>query len=51
MAEIEMKKCAHPACECAVADEDKYCGEHCKTNANTNVEVSCNCGHEGCSPV
>jgi len=44
----ESKKCAHPACNCKVSGDDKYCSQYCK-DARGTMEISCNCGHEGCS--
>lgn len=44
----QMKKCAHPACICMVDEETKYCSEACH-DAGSLMEISCNCGHTGCS--
>jgi hypothetical protein len=44
----EIKKCAHPACDCTVSDKDKYCTQYCE-DAGDEVEISCDCGHTGCS--
>lgn len=41
-------KCAHPSCNCSAADGSKYCSQYCKDAGNT-MELSCNCGHEGCA--
>jgi hypothetical protein len=41
------KKCAHPACNCSVPEDEKYCSQYCKDAGNT-VELSCNCHHAGC---
>ena len=41
------KKCAHPSCSCAVTDTP-YCSQYCK-DAGKTMEISCNCGHAGCS--
>ena len=48
MAKGTMKKCAHPACDCPVDSEDKYCSTYCHDAGNT-TEISCNCGHPGCA--
>jgi hypothetical protein len=48
MADLEQKKCAHPACRCTVAHDKKYCSQRCEDTAG-EVEISCNCGHPGCS--
>jgi len=44
------EKCAHPACQCTVDAKQKYCSESCHDAAGT-LEISCNCGHAGCSVV
>jgi metallothionein len=43
----ETKKCAHPACSCAVTGENTYCSQSCEDAAEM-TEISCNCGHPGC---
>jgi hypothetical protein len=46
----EPKKCAHPACDCTVADGSpygKYCSDYCK-RAGQQTELHCNCHHLGC---
>jgi hypothetical protein len=48
MGEEKTKKCAHPACNCPAAEGSKYCSQYCK-DAGTKTEISCNCGHAGCS--
>ncbi len=48
MATTEQKKCAHPACSCTVEHNEKYCSQRCK-DAGDEVEISCDCGHPGCS--
>jgi hypothetical protein len=42
------KKCAHPACTCQVDSNQKYCSQYC-SDAGGTMEISCNCGHAGCS--
>ena len=44
----ETKKCAHPACNCEVDADNKYCSQYCDDAADT-TEISCNCGHGGCA--
>jgi hypothetical protein len=44
----ERKKCAHPACNCVVPDDGKYCSQYCEDAADT-TELSCNCRHAGCA--
>lgn len=46
--ETKSKKCAHPACSCPVGNDQKYCSQYCK-DAGSTMEISCNCGHAGCS--
>ena len=48
MHERETRKCAHPACNCGVEKDTKYCSAYCEDAAGT-MEISCNCGHEGCA--
>jgi hypothetical protein len=48
MAEKKTTKCAHPACQCLVSKDEKYCSAYCHDAADT-VEISCNCDHPGCS--
>jgi len=48
MAEQKPKKCAHPACQCTVSDDDEYCSQQCE-DAGDEVEISCDCGHPGCA--
>ena len=43
------KKCAHPACKCAAPKNDDYCSQYCKDAGKDDVEISCDCGHTGCS--
>jgi hypothetical protein len=47
MAETEIKKCAHPACQCVAPNDQKYCSQYCEA-AKDATEISCNCGHPGC---
>lgn len=44
----DSKKCEHPACSCEVREGTKYCSQYCK-DAGETTEISCNCGHAGCS--
>ncbi len=44
----ETKKCAHPACNCQAPEDKKYCSQYCE-DAGGTMEISCNCGHRGCS--
>lgn len=45
----EQKKCAHPACACIPEKENKYCSTYCEDAGKDDVEISCDCGHPGCS--
>jgi hypothetical protein len=42
------EKCAHPACKCTARPDNKYCSQYCE-DASDTTEISCNCGHAGCS--
>jgi hypothetical protein len=44
----DSNKCAHPACNCPASGDNKYCSNYCR-DAGDTVELSCNCGHSGCS--
>ncbi|HTP87459.1 MAG TPA: hypothetical protein VMH81_27780 [Bryobacteraceae bacterium] len=41
------RKCAHPACDCEVDENNKYCSTYCK-DAGDVTEIACNCGHAEC---
>ncbi len=45
----ESKKCAHPACQCMAPEKETYCSSYCKDAGKDDVEISCDCGHPGCS--
>jgi hypothetical protein len=47
MAESEAKKCAHVVCTCIVTDDESYCSQYCE-DVGSDVEISCDCRHEGC---
>jgi hypothetical protein len=42
-------KCAHPACQCTVANDEfgAYCSAHCQ-DAGELTELRCECGHSAC---
>jgi len=44
----DSKRCAHPACNCTVSSDDKYCSTYCH-DASDKIELACNCGHAGCA--
>jgi hypothetical protein len=47
--EQNKNKCAHPACDCSVTGDQKYCGEYCKDAEKSHVmEIGCGCEHDGC---
>ncbi len=46
--QAEPKRCAHPACNCTVAEGNKYCRQYCH-DAGKTFELSCNCVHPGCA--
>jgi hypothetical protein len=48
MSNVEQKKCAHPACRCTVTENKKFCSQRCE-DAKSEVEISCDCAHPGCS--
>ncbi len=41
-------KCAGSSCSCPAPEGSKYCSPHCETSEKI-AEISCNCGHAGCS--
>jgi len=44
----EQRKCAHPACNCAVDADAEYCSQYCEDAAD-NPEAVCKCPHAGCA--
>jgi len=48
MPEKEDGICQHPACTCEVPEGENYCSPYCSDAGNIQ-EISCNCGHAGCS--
>jgi len=42
------RKCAHPACDCEVDKNTRYCSQYCE-DAGDTTEISCNCGHARCT--
>jgi hypothetical protein len=49
MAEAKPKTCAHPGCECPVANGEKYCSDYCESLGNL-LSIACECGHGECAP-
>ena len=44
--ELQVDKCAHPACNCTPMEGSDFCSAYCeKTDAR---ELICHCGHTGC---
>lgn len=42
-------RCAHDACSCKVANDRKYCSDHCENAAGQDiVEIKCDCRHPNC---
>jgi hypothetical protein len=42
------KKCAHPACNCQVAANQKFCTQYCEDAGDDEIEIFCDCGHPAC---
>lgn len=41
--------CEHEACHCEVAEQGKYCSEHCREAAEDHSPGQvCQCGHQAC---
>lgn len=48
----ENKKCGHEMCDCVVAGDSLYCGDHCQKSAEQDiVEITCDCGHPECGHI
>jgi hypothetical protein len=50
MADSQLAKCAHPACECKVPKNGpfgKFCSEYCRER-NQMTELKCRCDHDEC---
>ena len=45
---MEQKKCAHEACQCIAPEGKKYCSTYCE-DAKDITELTCECGHAGCT--
>jgi hypothetical protein len=43
----QKKKCAHPACNCLVEQNQKYCSDYCH-DSGSKIEIACNCHHAAC---
>jgi hypothetical protein len=41
------EKCAHPSCNCAPAQDSKFCSTLCEGNS-TRPDIICGCGHAAC---
>jgi len=43
-------RCAHEGCGCSVGGDSEYCSDHCRDADDQDmIEISCDCGHDGCS--
>ncbi len=42
----QLRKCAHPGCQCLLGENAEYCSDYCKTTAE---EEYCGCGHTICN--
>jgi hypothetical protein len=40
-------KCAHPSCNCQVAQGTKFCSDYCKMAPA--IDLRCDCKHAGCA--
>jgi hypothetical protein len=50
MPETKPRTCAHPGCECPVANGEKYCSDYCESLGNL-LSIACECGHGECAPA
>jgi hypothetical protein len=50
MADHKDEKCAHPSCVCKAAEDSKFCSAFCE-GATDHPDITCNCGHAGCTAV
>ena len=48
MANEEEQICAHDPCACTVSEGEKYCSDYCRNAGSEEVEIACECDHEGC---
>ena len=44
------EECAHPSCVCRAANDSKFCSAFCE-GATDHPDITCNCGHAGCTAV
>jgi hypothetical protein len=42
----QVRKCAHPGCQCLVSENTEYCSDYCKL---AGEEEYCGCGHTSCN--
>lgn len=47
----EIVKCAHPACNCEVEEDSKYCSQYCADAGSEEVEIACDCRHSACEII
>ncbi|TBR39454.1 hypothetical protein EYV96_04365 [Dyella terrae] len=52
MATTHAPTCAHAPCNCSVAAPGEFCGEYCRSVAESGViESACACGHLACAQL
>ncbi len=44
----DVKKCAHPVCQCSAPEGETYCSTYCKDAGSDEVEIACDCKHSSC---
>ena len=50
MADDDDNRCKHAGCMCAVSGDREYCSDHCRDfEGGDMIEITCDCGHPGCS--
>ena len=42
----QVRKCAHPGCQCLVSETTEYCSDYCKL---TGEDEYCGCAHTSCN--
>jgi hypothetical protein len=46
--------CGHDGCRCQVADDERFCSDHCREHAGDAAHAgghACECGHPACQAV
>ncbi|MEJ7847027.1 MAG: hypothetical protein WKF92_02945 [Pyrinomonadaceae bacterium] len=45
-------KCGHEICNCPATGDAEYCSDRCKDASDQDiVEITCDCGHQGCDMI